>query len=195
MSGNKLRSIYTDGGCNNAGQNKSLPYGIGSWAYVEQISDNIVKVRGAKVYSTTNNRTEMMAVLNGIRSFEVGSRVRVYTDSGYIYKGWNDPSYLAKWMVNGWMTSNRKPVENKDLWEQFLELRRLYDFQLVLIKGHGKNHNSVHNLWNNVVDDACTWLMRNHEAIPDDTHTLIYDMMSGKGRLIGTEEVGEWTEG
>lgn len=187
MSNGKLVSIYTDGGCNNNGNNKQIPANMGAWAYVEYSNNDTVTVYAGRVPNSTNNRTEMMAIIMAIKSCDLGDKIRIYTDSGYVEKGWNDPNYLAKWMYNGWLTSRGKPIENKDLWEQLLQVRQAHNFQLILIKGHGKNHNKEHNKWNNIVDHACSWVMHNDES--GTSYALIYDATAIRPTILTANEI------
>lgn len=144
--------VFTDGGCY---------LGIGSWAYIELTSDGfdgeLIQEKSGYIYDTTNNRMELQAIINAIGSFDRGSTVKIFSDSGYCVSGYHDPAYLAKWVTNGWKTSKKKPVENIDLWKQVIILSNLYDLKMVLVKGHCKDKTNPHTKWNDVVDDMCTY--------------------------------------
>ena len=159
----KKHIIYTDGSCDNNGD------WAGSWAWVEidqnmtvtpieDLSKHIIKKRSGYAYDTTNNRMEMMAIINAITQggYPIGSSIKIFSDSGYVVNGHNNPSYLKKWMQNGWKTSKRLAVENKDLWEHIILIDSLYDVQYVLVKGHSKDKTSVHKNWNDLCDKICT---------------------------------------
>ena len=95
-------------------------HGIGSstWLQPVDLSQEYVTVYGLYYTDTTNNRTEMSAVINGILHADDGNIVlhpliNVVTDSGYVQKGYMDPAYLDRWAVNGWKTSTKKPVKNR----------------------------------------------------------------------------------
>lgn len=150
-------NIYTDGGCHNESGDLK---GVGSWAFVVQ-DDNSdeVEVYTQRVLDTTNNRTEMMAVINAISFCETGSMVHIISDSGYVVKGYTDPAYLDKWVSNGWKTSNNKDVSNVDLWNKILTLSYHYRLKFTLCRGHMKDKNPVHAYWNSIVDRACTMAM------------------------------------
>jgi ribonuclease HI len=184
MPQGKLEIVYTDGGCNNGGQNRDLPSGVGACAYVRKSDGDIAVVIAQYVCNTTNNRMEMMAVINVIKATEPGTRLRIFSDSGYVVTGWNHPSYLEKWLVNGWRNSKNGPVENQDLWKELLELRKGHDFELALIKGHGRDSNAEHAKWNNIVDHACTWMMHN-ATVHDDHCILTYDLTKPKPSMTG----------
>ena len=149
--------IYTDGGCHNEDGNLK---GIGAWAFVvrDDESDE-VEVYAQRIIDTTNNRTEMMAVINALSFCEAGSAVNIISDSGYVVKGYTDPAYLDKWISNGWRTSNNKQVSNIDLWQKILTLSYHRRLQFTHIRGHMKDSNPTHAYWNSIVDKACTMIM------------------------------------
>lgn len=165
-------TIYTDGGCHNEGGDLK---GIGAWAFVmyDENSDK-VDVFAQRVTDTTNNRTEMMAVINAITFCETGSDIHIISDSGYVVKGYTDPSYLDKWVSNGWRTSGNKQVSNIDLWQKILGLSYHFKLHFTLVRGHMKDKNPTHAYWNSIVDRACTMVMHNigdYEGIV----RLVYD--------------------
>ncbi len=151
--------IYTDGGCHNNGDRK----GDGAWAFVEyQEGANEVLVHCGSMTGTTNNRAEMMAVINGIKNYPKHTKIRVISDSGYIVKGYSHPSYLDTWVSNGWKTSSGGDVLNVDLWEQLLSLSFTYGIKYKLVRGHYKDPDKLHALWNSIVDRACTNIISNY---------------------------------
>lgn len=139
-------------------------HGIGSWAFLQTVdfSSDYVIVHGGYVDDTTNNRTEMMAVLNAINTLD--GALEIYSDSGYVVKGYNNPSYLDKWVSNNWKTSTKKPVLNQDLWQKFLEIKWNKVFHLNLIKGHKKDSNPIHAYWNDICDQICTHIMQTKQT-------------------------------
>jgi ribonuclease HI len=150
-----LNTLYTDGA-----YRKFKGYSVGSWAYVHLTNDPVgaLELRSQNsgtMISTTNNRMEMMAAINGITSLPIGSKVRVYSDSTYVVNGFTEPGYLKKWMNNGWKTLQKDDVENRDLWEKFIWLSKNYDLSFVHIFGHGREDNPIHKYWNQVVDRMC----------------------------------------
>lgn len=150
-------NIYTDGGCHN--ENGNLK-GVGAWAFVVQDEDSDdVDVYAQKVIDTTNNRTEMMAVINAISFCATHSDVHIISDSGYVVKGYTHPSYLDRWVSNGWKTSDNKQVSNIDLWQIILGLSYHYKLKFTLCRGHMKDKNPTHAYWNSIVDRACTIVM------------------------------------
>lgn len=153
--------IYTDGGSYNNGDRK----GDGSWAYLvlDENTDNII-VTCEFIQNTTNNRTEMLAVIEGLKYLNnLGHKdnVTIVSDSGYLVKGWTDPSYLERWIANGWRTSTNTPVQNQDLWEELQRLSWHIGFNFIHIRGHNKDKRVEHAYWNDIVDRACTWALDN----------------------------------
>lgn len=152
-------TIYTDGGCHNENGNMK---GVGAWAFtIYDESLDKITVYAQRIMDTTNNRTEMMAVINAIKSCETGSAIHIISDSGYVVKGFTDPAYLDKWVANGWRTSNNKQVSNIDLWQEILMLSYHYQLEFTLVRGHKKDKDPIHAHWNSIVDMACTEIMQN----------------------------------
>lgn len=165
--------IYTDGGAHN--ENGSMK-GVGAWAFLipDNKSDEI-EIFAGKVMDTTNNRTEMLAVINAILSCNIGSNINIISDSGYVVKGYNDPAYLDRWMSNGWRTSNNKQVSNIDLWQQIVALSYHYNIKFTHIRGHNKDKNPTHAYWNSIVDRACTTVMNAINGDYEGMLKLIYN--------------------
>jgi ribonuclease HI len=161
----ETRYIYTDGGCHNE---QGPKHGIGSWAFLEPVdlSQGYVDVYGGYTTDTTNNATEMLAIINGIKhiddtSIDSHPSIHVVSDSEYVVKGYNDPAYLDRWVAKGWRTSSNKPVLNRDLWERILSLSWHIGLEFELIRGHSHDNNHIHAFWNNICDKSCTFIMDN----------------------------------
>jgi ribonuclease HI len=125
--------IFTDGAC-------SKNPGPGGWAALITLDDGVeVELTGGD-QKTTNNRMELLAVINGLQHLGENLKVpvSVYSDSAYIVNCIRDRWY-AKWRVNGWKTSGNKPVENQDLWVRLLELIDKTGAKLIKVKGHSTN--------------------------------------------------------
>ena len=102
-------NIYTDGAC-------SGNPGIGGWgAVIFSNSDDVVFLNGGENI-TTNNRMELTAAIKSISHFKNRSNLEIFTDSKYLKDGIE--RWILNWKKNGWKTSNKKPVKNKDLWVQ-----------------------------------------------------------------------------
>lgn len=167
--------IYTDGGCHNNGPRK----GDGAWAFTLYSKDaKVTDVTCGIMMDTTNNRAEMMAIIQALRKCPEHSKVLIISDSGYVVKGYNHPSYLDTWMKNGWKTSSGGPVLNIDLWLEIVALSYRVGVKFKLVKGHYKDPNPEHALWNSVVDRACTNLIKNN--IITEYATYRYDFATKK---------------
>ena len=125
--------IHTDGSCHGNP-------GPGGYSTIIQIPrhDNI-RVQGHDP-STTNNRMEMKAVIEGLAHLEqlVGSvdvDVEVRTDSEYVCNGFNK-GWLTKWQKNDWRTGGKKAVANQELWEELLRLTQGPIVTFTHVRGH-----------------------------------------------------------
>ena len=118
--------IYTDGAC------RGNP-GPGGWAAILMSAGRERELSGAEP-STTNNRMELLAVINALAALKRRVRVRVYTDSQYVRLGMTE--WLAGWKARGWRTADRKPVKNQDLWEQLDSLASSHEIEWHWVKGH-----------------------------------------------------------
>jgi ribonuclease HI len=119
-------TIYTDG----AASGNPGPGGYG----VVLISGphRLEKSQGFTL--TTNNRMELMAVIDGLESLKnPGSRVTVYTDSRYVAD-----SVEKGWLFQ-WESKSFKKKKNHDLWIRFLKVYRKHKVKFVWIKGHASN--------------------------------------------------------
>ena len=98
--------IYTDGSClGNPGN--------GGWAaiIIDQEKKTIIK---GSIKNTTNNQMELLATINAFKNITEGSNVQIFTDSKYVKSGIT--YWIHNWKKNGWKTSNKQPVKNKELW-------------------------------------------------------------------------------
>jgi len=103
----------------------------------------------------------MLAIINAIRHHDEHSDITIISDSGYVVKGYNHPSYLDAWMKNNWRTSSGSEVLNRDLWNEIIALTYRYGIKFKLIRGHYKDPDRTHAFWNAIVDRACTFVMQN----------------------------------
>lgn len=141
--------IYTDGSCKGNGSSNSR----GSWAFVfiDEEEEIIFKHSGREI-NTTNNRMELTAVIEAIQRAEIFAKshrviyCEIYTDSAYIHNCIKQKWY-KNWESNGWITSKKTPVLNKDLWMQLVPYFEDARFDFFKVKGHtGKQD------WNDMVD-------------------------------------------
>ncbi len=118
--------MYSDGAC------KGNP-GVGGWGVLLRFGEREKQLCGGEV-DTTNNRMELMAVIEGLKSFKRARRVRVHTDSQYVQKGISE--WLANWKRRGWKTSAGQAVKNRDLWEQLDQIAAQHTVEWHWVKGH-----------------------------------------------------------
>ena len=135
-------------------------HGRGAWAFVEKVTGPVAVVTCGALTDTTNNRAEMIAVIKAIESHDAGDGLYIISDSGYVVKGITDERYLEAWKRNGWRTSNKGSVKNKDLWGRIDQLLWRHRVIFNLCKGHNKDRNMETAFWNNMVDMACTHVIK-----------------------------------
>lgn len=125
-SAEKLVDVFTDGAC-------SGNPGVGGWAALLRYGDTERMLHGAEAH-TTNNRMELLAAIRALEALKRPSRVRLATDSQYVQRGIGE--WLPKWRANGWLTSDRKPVANKDLWELLAAQTARHQVEWQWVRGH-----------------------------------------------------------
>ncbi len=118
--------IYTDGAC-------MRNPGPGGWGTILRFGRHEKEMHGGDP-ATTNNRMELIAAIQGLESLSRPSTVHLYTDSQYLRRGITE--WLPGWKRNGWMTREKKPVKNVDLWTRLDEAARKHDVRWFWVKGH-----------------------------------------------------------
>jgi ribonuclease HI len=78
---------------------------------------------------------ELTATIEALRALKEPCKVSLHTDSAYIQRAFTE-GWLERWSRNGWKTAAKKPVENRDLWEELLRLTREHDVRWIKVKGH-----------------------------------------------------------
>ena len=123
--------LFTDGAC-------SGNPGPGGWAYIlrHPASGQEREASGGEK-ETTNNRMELRAAIEGLTALTKPSQVDLYSDSQYVLNGLKE--WMKNWKKNGWRTSDKKPVKNKDLWEQLDELQAAHEIRFHWIRGHNEH--------------------------------------------------------
>ena len=123
--------IYTDGAC-SGNQNET---NIGGWGCVLRYGKHEKELCGGEV-DTTNNRMELTALIEALSALKQKALdISIFSDSSYLVNCFRNRWY-EKWVVNGWKTSGKKPVENRELWEKLLELTNGNRTRFFLVKGH-----------------------------------------------------------
>jgi len=125
----KKVQLITDGAClGNPGP--------GGWAAILRYNEKKKELWGCEPH-TTNNRMELTAAIRGLRALREDCEVEVVTDSEYLKNGIT--SWIHGWKRKGWMTAQRKPVVNQDLWQALDEQNNRHRTTWVWTKGHA-NH-------------------------------------------------------
>lgn len=123
-------TIYTDGSCLSNGSD----FAPGGWSAVLEGNGKQLRLSGHES-PTTNNRMELTAILEGLKAIRADhATVTIYTDSAYARNGCQD--WRHKWKRNGWRKSDKKPVENADLWQELDVLLEKHGADLRWVKGH-----------------------------------------------------------
>lgn len=122
----KFVEIFTDGAC--AGNP-----GPGGWAAILRYKDQEKEISGFQRH-TTNNQMEMKAVIEALGKLKEPCRVRLHTDSMYLKDGIT--KWINGWKRNGWQTSQKTPVKNKELWIALDELSKKHQVEWVWVQGH-----------------------------------------------------------
>jgi ribonuclease HI len=118
--------IYADGAC-------SGNPGVGGFGAILRAGAKEKELSGCEPL-TTNNRMELMAVIAAFESLKKPCRVKVMTDSNYVVKGMTE--WIAAWQKNGWLSSQKKEVMNRDLWERLRKVSEPHEVSWIWIKGH-----------------------------------------------------------
>ncbi len=126
----KKVEIFTDGAC-------SGNPGPGGWGAILVYEAKEKEISGFEK-NTTNNRMELVAAIEALKMLKEPCSVSLYSDSAYLVNAFNQ-NWLDRWEINGWMNSQKKPVENKDLWQQLIELSKMHRVTWIKVKGHSDN--------------------------------------------------------
>lgn len=118
--------IRTDGAC------KGNP-GLGGWGALLRHGGREKAICGGEA-NTTNNRMELMAVIEALKALKRPCQVRVHTDSQYVQKGMNE--WLPGWKARGWRTADKKPVKNADLWQELEQQAAKHELTWLWVRGH-----------------------------------------------------------
>lgn len=122
--------IYTDGAC-------SGNPGPGGWGAILMYKGAKKEISGG-MKETTNNIMEITAVIEALKCLKVESDVQVYSDSAYTVNAFNQ-GWIYNWMKNGWRTSGKHPVKNKELWQELYALTKKHKVEFIKVKGHADN--------------------------------------------------------
>jgi ribonuclease HI len=134
----KTVEIYTDGACSNNPGN-------GGWAAVLLYKGHEKVVSGGEI-NTTNNKMELKAVIEGLKTLKLPCKVKIYSDSAYVVNAFKQ-DWITQWQLNGWKTKGKKEVKNISLWKELLDLCGFHKVEFIKVKGHSDNK------YNNMCDE------------------------------------------
>ena len=121
--------IYTDGAC-------SGNPGPGGWGAILIYGDTERELSGGEAF-TTNNRMELLAAIEALEALKRPCRVDLFTDSQYLRQGVT--AWIHNWKARGWLTADRKPVKNEDLWRRIDAARQRHEVTWHWVKGHASD--------------------------------------------------------
>ncbi len=126
----KKVNIYTDGAC-------SGNPGPGGWGAILEYNGLEKELSGGEI-QTTNNRMELLAVIEALKSLKEPCEVSLYSDSSYVVRAVSE-GWALKWQANGWMRNSKEPALNADLWEALLSLLKTHKVEFIWVRGHADN--------------------------------------------------------
>ena len=127
----KIVNIYTDGAC-AGNQNEE---NIGGWGCILEYAGREKELCGGEI-NTTNNRMELTALIEALSALkESGLELHIFSDSSYLVNCFRN-KWHENWQKNGWKTSQKKAVENRELWEKLISLLVGNQAKFFLVKGH-----------------------------------------------------------
>lgn len=140
-------TIYTDGAC-------SGNPGPGGWGAILIYGEHRLELSGYEA-RTTNNRMELLAPIQALSRLKEPCAVRVYSDSAYLVNAFRQ-HWLENWVRRNWIKSDKKPVENQDLWKEILAFTQKHQIEWIKVKGHADNP------LNNRCDELATGEIKRH---------------------------------
>jgi len=123
---NPTVEIFTDGAC-------SGNPGPGGWGALLRYGTVEKELSGGEPL-TTNNRMELMGAISALEALKRPSQVRLHTDSTYVKDGIT--KWLKGWKAKNWLTADKKPVKNKELWQRLEAAALLHKIDWLWVKGH-----------------------------------------------------------
>ena len=126
----KKITLYTDGAC-------SGNPGIGGWGCILEYNGREKELCGAEP-NTTNNKMELLAVINGLKALKEPCEVDIYSDSAYVVNAFLQ-DWITNWQLNNWRTSGKKEVKNIEHWQELLNLCDTHKVTWHKVKGHADN--------------------------------------------------------
>src|SRR3989338_564581 len=138
--------LFTDGACR-------VNPGPGGWGVLIRYNEHEKQIYGSERY-TTNNRMELMAAIEGLRTLRKPCHVIITTDSQYVHDGIT--KWLPKWQKSGWRNSQKKSVKNADLWQALVNETKRHQITWQWVRGHsGHPENAIADQLANKAIDEC----------------------------------------
>ena len=126
-------NIYTDGAARG---NPDGPGGYGTiLVYIDTKGQTHTRELSQGYKKTTNNRMELMAAIAGLEALTKPCSVKLYSDSQYLVKAFNE-HWLDGWIKKGWKRGKNEPVKNVDLWKRLLKAKEPHQVTFIWVKGH-----------------------------------------------------------
>ena len=126
LNPDKIVHIFTDGAC------KGNP-GTGGWGAILKYGNSVKEIKGFSL-DTTNNIMELTAVIEALKSLTRPCDVIITTDSNYVKDGITE--WIHQWKKKGWKTAGKKPVKNKELWQELEEETHRHKIEWKWVRGH-----------------------------------------------------------
>ena len=142
--------IYTDGAC-------SGNPGDGGWGAILKYGEHEKEIAGFEE-NTTNNRMELKAAIEALKTLKMPCEVELYSDSAYLVNGFNN-GWLENWKANGWVNSGKEEVKNIELWKELETLAGNHRVTWIKVKGHSDNE------FNNRCDKLATGEIKKHREM------------------------------
>ena len=109
----------------------------GGWGTILIYKDVKKEISGGEK-ETTNNIMEITAVIQGLKALKHECEVEIYSDSSYVVNAY-DKGWIYNWIKKGWITADKKPVKNKELWQELYNLTNKHKVTFNKVKGHSDN--------------------------------------------------------
>lgn len=110
---------------------------LGGWGAVLIYGENRKEISGYNP-ETTNNIMEITAVLEAVKLLKFPCQITIYSDSAYVVNCFKQ-CWIYNWQKNNWKNADKKPVKNKELWEELYNELQKHKFEFVKVKGHSDN--------------------------------------------------------
>ena len=165
-----MRIFYTDGSVGANGKK------AGGWAFLEVVDGKIIYEKYDVDFSSdvTNNKMELKAGIEAVKTIKIGESAKVHSDSQYVVKGISD--WINSWVKKGWKTSKGEDVPNQELWNELLNETKNKDIQWIWVRGHANDE------YNHRVDELSQKCYANPSKIKPE--------MKKKGQIVMKPNVG-----